>query len=788
MHSSRTHLCIFCALMAALIGLMLALGPLHVLADDAPPAKPRPMKDGKVLPNSVAFAAEGEATPRRIQGAVSMLGGGDLLGGFRMLALAKFDDNTNQTQDFASDDKGRYWIVLGKRVKELRVYAYGDYVIPDSWSTVPLPSMKFEKDETWDLKVRPNAPVEIKGRVTIKGRGTPAELGNVYLAPLDVRQDGTMQVFDAPLQTRCDNDGRYSFRVPAGYYRLWAVWADRSVREWPHYIGLDRRVELFASMERNLEVSLGPVIQGRVTDARDGKGLPGRIDLYTNAFLRQLNNTTSDGEMPDEEDENGKDITWPAGTFKFRVFNVDTEDFAAVIRPRGNNASLRVISGLNMADLESRPLDWKLYTEDQIVVDLRAQTRDRALPIFQLDLSLEATRLDDKSLANLRSAFTVSGYTDDNGLVRFTGLAPGRYNVYAEQQSLLLAEITVTAERRQRIALDYDIPVAVGTLKYEDGTPCTEARALVTIEVPERGKMGPFFRNPFESKSLREKGLGLLPLTFKGATFKITFLANDPGKPIPEEWLTADFPWRSEEWSVTVTEEKAYDFKLTLKPGAAKEPEAAGGPARAGEHWYRMEDSQGAAMGYARLVVENSEQRQKFDWEMKLAFSGGTYEEQRLLEVDSARRLLRAAYSADGKSVSEAARKDGRLVGTARKGDEMLPIDLPLTESHCTLMDFLLAATLPLKEGASLKVLELDEANGFADNGETTLTCRGKDAIDWEGKSLSCWKFELSNNKVNTRRMTIWVSAAREVIKVDWGGGIFQVLSPKSTKDLYKPK
>ncbi len=95
---------------------------------------------------------------------------------------------------------------------------------------------------------------------------------------------------------------------------------------------------------------------------------------------------------------------------------------------------------------------------------------------------------------------------------------------------------------------------------------------------------------------------------------------------------------------------------------------------------------------------------------------------------------------------------------------------------------------LPLKEGASLKLSELDEANGFADNGETTLTCRGKDAIDWEGKSLPCWKFELSNSKVNTRRMTIWVSAAREIVKVDWGGGVFQVLSPKSTKDLYKPR
>ena len=775
---SRRTFCIFCAITAAIIGLILALGPVHVIAEAAP-------EKGA---STARFSDAGETKFRVIEGTVAALGSNEALKNFRLLALAKLDDNTNLTADLTSSDKGAYRVELGKRVVQLRVYAYGDFVIPDGWSTVPLSTFKFEKTETWDLRVRPNVPVVLKGRVTIAGSKGPAGLGNVYLAPLDVRQDGSVHVFDAPSQVRADEDGAYQFEVPSGYYRLWAVWADRSVREWPHYIGIESRVELFADKEMNVVVKLGPQVEGKVTDARDGTGVPGRIDLYTNAFLKQLNNTTADGDLPDEEDENGKSIIWPAGTFKFRVYNIDTEDFAAVVRPRSNQSVLRVITGLKMSELEGKKLDWKLFTEDQITLDLRIQTADKKLPLFNLDVSLEASRLDDPKMSHLRSVFQFSGATDENGWVRFMGLAPGKYSVYCEQGSVLLGEISVTARNRQSVALDYSIPFAVGKVSFPDGTPCTSAMCLINIDAPQRGKLGPYFWDCFRNKLLRDQGLAMLPLNIHGATFKLQFFANESGKAIPEDWTPSDFPLKTPEVTFAISAEKAYEFDLKLDPVAGVVAKSGTGPMKNGEFWYRMEDQSGLACGYTRMQVESTPSGgQSVAWEMKVSFTGGEYKEDRFFEVDSKGRLVKAAYSAGDKPVSDAIRSDGKLVGKARgKDGNMAEVNVDLPDDATSYMCFLLAATLPQEKGAAWKGRELDEANSFADTGEVHIVCTGKDTLDWEGKALNCWRYELAKPQNERRKLTIWVSGAREIVKVSWGSTT-QILSRTSTKELFRP-
>lgn len=559
MNFSRRTLCIFCAIAAAIIGLMLALAPFPLSAQDK-------------AANAAQFADKDEKDLREVEGRVSLLGGGQAMANFKLLVLAHLKTGgfeTPQNADLTTDKDGKYLLRLGKNVTRARLFSYGEFFIPDGMSNVPLGNMKFAARETWDVQVRPLRHVPVTGTVKL-ANGKAASRASVYLAPLDLRPDGSAQVFEEPYSAVADEHGRYRFEAPTGYFRLWAYWTDKDSEAWDGYLGMVRRIDVFDETHRDLTVTLGEHLAGRVTDARDGKGLVAWIDLYSNAYQRQLRNPTADGEIVDERVD-GKDIRWPVGDFKFRLVTVDPENFTAVIRPRWNNSAMRVFSGLKAADLIGKRIEWKMFTPDQIQVDLLVQTHQRELPVHKLDVRVQAVKLDDPNA--IRALYTLGGETDDEGGVSFLGLAPGQYTVYGEQGTMVLGELRVTGELRQSAQFKLEIPFATGKLKYEDGTVCKHALCVMKAEIPGRGSLGARFVEPFPSKALREKGVGLIPLTLKGAVFTLRFYANHKDQEgFSDEWMPEDFPMWTDEVKFTVDAEKAYDYELTLKAQPKKEP------------------------------------------------------------------------------------------------------------------------------------------------------------------------------------------------------------------------
>ncbi|MCC6575324.1 MAG: hypothetical protein IT462_16230 [Planctomycetes bacterium] len=568
MHFNRRTFCIFCAIAAAIIGLMLALGPLPVMAQDKASGK---ADDNSASTFTLAFRDDGQL--REVEGKLTLLGTGEVLAGFKLRVLAHTranDGEDHTTADITTDKEGKYLLRLGKSVTRVRLFAYGEYFIPDGVSNVPVGAMKFAKRETWDIHARLLKRVTFEGAIKRENTGKPANRASVYLAPLDVRPDGSEHVFEEPHGVVTDDEGRYRLEVPTGYYRLWAIWSDKETESWESYFGIVRRVDIFAPGKRDFSVALGPKISGSVIDARDGKGLVAWIDLYTNAYLRQLRNPTADGELVDERTPDGREIRWPVGDFNFRVVGVDPQEFTAVVRPRWSNTAMRVIPGLKLADLKDKRVQWKLFTNDQINVGVRVRTHQKDLPVFKLDVRVQAVKLDDPSA--IRALYTLGGETDENGRVNFLGLAPGLYTVYGEQGTMILGELRVTRELVQDADFKLEIPFATGTLKYEDGTLCRHAQCVVSAEYPGRGKLGGRFVDPYPTKVLSELGKGLIPLTVKGATFTLRFYANEKGQTVPDDMLTEDFPFVTDEISFTVDTEKAYEYDLTLKPQPKKPP------------------------------------------------------------------------------------------------------------------------------------------------------------------------------------------------------------------------
>ncbi len=594
-----------------------------------------------------------------------------------------------------------------------------------------------------------------------------------------------MRVFENPLATRCDADGKYEFNTPAGFYRLWAIWTDRTDGRWIFCSGFVQRVDLFKDLAQDFSIEPAPQISGKVSDARDGSPVIARIDFYTNAYLRQLNNTTSDGEFRDDEAAEGDPIL-PAGTFRFRLYNVDVNEFAAIVRPRATDSVMHLERGLKYSALKGRNIEWKLYAPEDIALDLAIRTADMQLPVFGTDVRIEANRLDDPAITHLRSAFELRALTDENGVAHFVGLEPGDYSVYIEEGTVLLGNLKVTGAKQQKLTMDYALPFAVGSVKYPDGSVCNTALCQVDLEMPEGGGRGPFYPDPFANKVLREKGIALVPLTLKGATFKLKFLANDGNKPAPEEWTPSQYPWRSKEIAFKVDAEKAYKFEVTLeRVKEAPEKPAEAAPMLNGEFWYRMEDDKGKAQGYTRMLVKGDDAGQHIDWEMKIAFTGGSYEESRALAWDKERRFVSSSYSADGKLICEGVRKEGKVSGQRMNKDGKLePFTAETPDDALPYMGFLLAATMPLREGESWTRKELDEANGFAEKGELKFELH-KDTVTWDGKEIPVWRAEITRPTDAKRKLTLWISDAREIVKINWGGNV-QILSRESTANLYK--
>lgn len=548
----RTFFCIFCAALAALFALMILLFPSPAHAQE--------------LKSSITFG-EGEKSVGEIHCRVLMLGTDAAQPGFKLLAMAKYADRSNPTRELITDDKGAFTIALKAKPTELRVFAFGDYFIPDGWSNIPLGRMKFEQAESWEIRVRPLRKVKITGTVQIAPGNTLAPRANVMLAPLDVAQDGSSQIFDQPISTMTDDQGNYSFEVPTGYYMLWAYWADRSKDEWVGYIQVVKRLEVFADRALPLTVSQGPTIRGRILDARTGKGMAANINLYTNQYLRQLRNPAADGQMADEYKPDGTEVFWPVGTFRFQAWLVDPEDFTVVIRPAGTDAVMKILPNLKASELAGREITWSLYDEGAPELEVRVLSHKQDLPINELDVQLLPK--DVQVPAALKLSLNAGGITDNAGSLKFVGLPKGTYEVYGARGSSLLGTIRVTGEPGQVETVKFEIPFAFGTVKLPDGSVAKRVMAFVTLVNADDRTFGPYPTDAFRNNPiLREKGTVFVPLTQRGATFKVRFAAFENGREFKdEEWVTLnDFALVTEEVVFKVESEEAWEVNLSLKP------------------------------------------------------------------------------------------------------------------------------------------------------------------------------------------------------------------------------
>jgi uncharacterized protein YndB with AHSA1/START domain len=201
-----------------------------------------------------------------------------------------------------------------------------------------------------------------------------------------------------------------------------------------------------------------------------------------------------------------------------------------------------------------------------------------------------------------------------------------------------------------------------------------------------------------------------------------------------------------------------------------------------GLYWYRMQTPGGEAQGYARLRVKKSGQGTlSVTWELRIVHQGQSYEEERSMALDSVGRMVAADYATSGMHLS--AKREGTRLKGAKVVEDGKPeaIDVEAPEDAIAGMGFVLAASMEFTEGATISRSDFNEAAGFKPEGTVVFTVAGREPA----AGVECWKVLM--RRQDGRDMPLWVNEERELVQVDWGGGNLMVLSPESTRHLFKP-
>jgi hypothetical protein len=207
------------------------------------------------------------------------------------------------------------------------------------------------------------------------------------------------------------------------------------------------------------------------------------------------------------------------------------------------------------------------------VVDVTVTTHVKSVPVNDLDINLLPLRIDVPQ--HLQQSYTASGYTDDNGVVRFMGLATGSYEVYGARGSTFLGQLIVGPELKQAPQVKFEIPFAYGMVKLADGEPCKNLEVFVWITNKAGQEFGPYPSNAFkDNPALQKEGKVFVPLLSHGSTFRIKFAAMESGRAFEDrEWVTIkDFPLVTEAMVITVEEEKCWDVDLSLQSNPDFQP------------------------------------------------------------------------------------------------------------------------------------------------------------------------------------------------------------------------
>lgn len=202
----------------------------------------------------------------------------------------------------------------------------------------------------------------------------------------------------------------------------------------------------------------------------------------------------------------------------------------------------------------------------------------------------------------------------------------------------------------------------------------------------------------------------------------------------------------------------------------------------AGMYWYGMYAADGEAQGFARLTATAQEGGgMLFDWELRIAYEGGKYEEQRKLALDSQAEMIRAEVASSGRS--RIATRDGsEMIFKADEEEQRVKV---VNGAISAGMAFVLATSIEQREGATLTRHTYDEANEFKDLGEATFSVEKKEALKLPAGETEAWKILLKRGE--DRSLQVWVNSRREIVQIDWGSGTLMKRHKEETTSLYKP-
>ena len=205
-----------------------------------------------------------------------------------------------------------------------------------------------------------------------------------------------------------------------------------------------------------------------------------------------------------------------------------------------------------------------------------------------------------------------------------------------------------------------------------------------------------------------------------------------------------------------------------------------------GTYWYAMQTPGGEPQGYARLVVSTvDEGAKRYDWRLRIAFPGGTYEEDRSLTVDTEGRMLGATFAAGGSEV-EARRENGNLVGRVRTAEgEEQPLELAVEDDALSGMGFVLATTLPRETGRTLTFADYNESAGFRAEGRARVVVGERVSVPLPEGDADAWHVVLTREDGN--ELPLWVDDDGVLVRADWGGGNLMVLHAEPTEHLFDP-
>lgn len=202
-----------------------------------------------------------------------------------------------------------------------------------------------------------------------------------------------------------------------------------------------------------------------------------------------------------------------------------------------------------------------------------------------------------------------------------------------------------------------------------------------------------------------------------------------------------------------------------------------------GDYWYAMRTEDGAAVGYARLVVvRRSDGGLGIDWTLKIAH-GGNYEETRRLTVDRDGRLLESEHRAFDNLVC-AGRRDGDAwrITVVEDGKVVERETEPPPADATTGMGFVFAAAVPREEGGTLTFVELNEADALKPIGRVRYTWEG--TAEGEGEVASGPVHRIRIHKPTGKDLPLTIAEDGRILTVDWGS-LDMALSPTSTEGLY---